>query len=55
MKRDAVDLHYLCSGCSVAVLCLFLAVPCTGLLTVIGSFPGHSHLVFMIVNIPLDP
>ena len=32
---------------SLCTLCLFLTVPSNGLQSVIGAFPGHSHLFFV--------
>ena len=52
-KRRLVALLLLCPCCRVTdgVLCLFLAVTCVGLWYVIVSFPGDTHLLFVVGNL----
>ena len=49
-KRELVALLLLSFCCHVAVsgLCFFLTVPWVGLQCVIGAFPGHTHILFVI-------
>ena len=49
-KRELVALLYLSSWCLVMVERLFLAVPRGCLRFVIVVFPGHTHLLFLIVQ-----
>ena len=37
----------------VCFLCLILVVPRVGLLSVIGAFPGHTHLFFNESNLAI--
>ena len=57
-KRDLVALLYLSFLCLVMVEWLFLAVPWGCLQFVIGVFPDHTHLLFLLLlhsTIPLLP
>ena len=48
-KRELVALLSLCSWCLVIVVWLFLAVPWVCLRFVIVVFPGHTHLLFLLI------
>ena len=39
---------------AVSVLCLFLAVPWVGLLSVVVKFTGHNHMLVYIMSEYLD-
>ena len=51
-KRELIALLNLSSWCLVMVERLFLAVLRGSLQFVIGVFPDHTHLLFLIVSIP---
>ena len=44
-QRDLVALLLLCSML-LLLFCVFIVVPWVGLLSVIVTFPGHTHLCF---------
>ena len=50
-EKQTAGYFTLRSSCrvTVCILCLFLAVPCVGLWSVIVAFPGHTHLLFEII------
>ena len=50
-KKELIALLNLSSWCLVMVERLFLAVPRGCLQFVIVVFPGHTHLLFLVLNI----
>ena len=50
-KRELIDLLKLTFRCLVIVVWLFLAVPCVCLRFVIGVFPDHTHLLFLLEHV----
>ena len=52
-ERELVALLSLSFWCLVIVMWLFLAVPCVRLQFVIVVFPGHTHLLLLLVLSPL--
>ena len=52
-KRELVALLSLSSWCLMTVVWLFLAVPWVCLQFVIVVFPAHTHLLFILTDLPI--